>query len=478
MGVSLRRVRVAGAALISLALAGCVQSQRPAPSHSLRPSIVLVLADDLDAQAPRHMRRLCALLGAAGAGFENAFTTVALCAPSRASFLTGRYAHNHGVRHNGGAAGGFAAFRASGGESSNVATWLKAAGYHTGLLGKYLNGYPGDVPTHVPPGWDEWHAVSSARGSDTYFDYDVNENGVVVKRGSADADYGTDVLAEKAVALIERWSRAGEPFFLVVAPAAPHLPAAPAPRHRGSFPDARAPRVASFDEQDVSDKPAWVRNVARLRRRQVAGVDRLYRKRLQSLQAVDEMLERIVLALETRGRLDSTYLFFTSDNGFLLGEHRILQGKAAPYEEAVRVPLLVRGPGVPAGVRLQQLVANIDLAPTFAAIAGTQPPGPVDGVSLLPLLEGRAAAPGVWREALLLEGWADGEAAVPEYRALRSQERLYIEYATGERELYDLAQDPFQLSNLQASSPPEVVRPLAERLRRLRSCAGRTCQEQ
>ena len=422
------------------------------------------------------MPRLAALVGAVGASFERSFVSAALCAPSRASFLTGRYAHNHGVRRNAGLDGGFAAFRAGGGEASNVATWLKAAGYRTGLLGKYLNGYPNGAPAHVPSGWDEWHAVYSEQGSDTYFDYRINENGATVERGSSDADYGTDVLAAKALALLRRWCRADEPFFLLVAPAAPHLPAKPAPRHRGSLPGARAPRVPSFDERDVSDKPEWVRQVGPLRRRKAAGLDRLYRKRLQSLQAVDEMLEQIVETLRALGRLETTYVFFTSDNGFFLGEHRILQGKAAPYDEAVRVPLLVRGPGVPAGVRLPHLVANIDMAPTFAAIAGTKPPEQVDGLSLLPLLAGDAPPPSSWRQSLLVEGWAGGEAGVPEYRALRSGDRLYVEYATGERELYDLAQDPFQLRNLGPSSVPEVAEPLAAALRRLGDCAGRACR--
>lgn len=467
------------ASLSSLATLCCAGAPQPVSSGILpRPSIVVIVADDLDARSVEHMPRLNALVAAAGLSFENSFATVALCAPSRASLLTGRYAHNHGVRHNAGAGGGFDEFRRRGAEAATVATWLKAAGYRTALLGKYLNGYPDGDPSYVPPGWDEWHAVYSDQGSNTYFNYSISENGRAATRGASEADYETDVLAERAAELIARWSAQRQPFFLLIAPPAPHLPASPAPRHAAALAGVSAPRVPSFDEADVSDKPTWVRQAEPLRRRQAAALDRQYRKRLQSLLALDELVERVVGSLSEGGRLDSSYVFFTSDNGFFLGEHRIVQGKAAPYDESVRVPLLVRGPSLPAGARLPHLVANIDLAPTVAEIAGTKPPPDLDGKSFLPLL-GRAL-PGVdsWRQELLLELWSEGAAGVPEYRALRTRDRLYVEYSTGEHELYDLVADPFQLSNRYDSTGSEVVAPLAARLASLRVCSGRSCRSQ
>lgn len=457
-----------------LALQAGASSPTPAAPEPRRPHIVLILADDLDARSVEFMPKLKSLVAERGASFSSFFASEPLCCPSRASILTGQYAHNHGVRTNDAPRGGFPAFRAGGREASTIATWLHGAGYRTALLGKYLNGYPGDAPAHVPPGWDEWFAVYSEQGSNTYFNYRANENGRTVVRGNRERDYETDVLAAKAVDLIRRSPVEGPPLFLFIAPAAPHLQAAPAPRHRGTFPGAEAPRVPSFNEEDVSDKPAWAR-VPPLLRRHVTAVDRLYRKRLQTLLALDELVERVVQALAARGELDDSYIFFASDNGFFLGEHRINLGKAAPYEESIRVPLIVRGPVVAAGRLVDRLALNVDLAPTFAEIAGAQVPDFVDGRSLLPLL-GTAPAPASWRSEALLEFWGGEGERVPGYGALRTAAHLYVEYATGERELYDLAKDPFELQNLSQKAEPSLLRALGERLKTLRGCAGAGCR--
>lgn len=464
------RAQTLGAILLGLALMQGASAAGPAPR---RPNIVLILADDLDARSVELMPKVKSLVAARGASFSSFFVSEPLCCPSRASILTGQYAHNHTVRANDPPRGGFPAFRAAGREASTIATWLHAAGYRTALLGKYLNGYPGAAPAYVPPGWDEWHAVYSDQGSNTYFNYRVNENGRTVAHGGLDADYETDVLAAKAVDLIRRSPAGEQPLFLVIAPAAPHLQAAPAPRHRGTFPDAKAPRVPSFDEDGVNDKPAWAR-VPPLRQRQITALDRLYRKRLQTLLALDELVEGVVQALDARGALGDTYILFTSDNGFFMGEHRINIGKAAPYEESIRVPLFVRGPGVPAGRRVDSLALNLDLAPTFAEIAGARAADSVDGRSLLPLLG--TAAPGGWRNEVLLEFWGGEGDRVPGYAALRTADHLYVEYTTGERELYDLRKDPYELENLIPSAEAATLRGFGERLRALRSCAGAGCR--
>jgi len=476
MAAGSRAPRLLAASLAGLAGLRCAGAPQPAPAARARPSIVVIVADDLDARSVERMPRVAALLAEQGVRFDDSFATLPLCAPSRVSLLTGRYAHNHGVRHNGGDGGGFAELRRGGGEAATVATWLKAAGYRTALLGKYLNGYPSGDPGYVARGWDEWHAVYSDQGSNTYFGYSVSENGHATTRGTAAADYETDVLAAKAAELIARWSADERPFFLYVAPPAPHLPAIPAPRHASALEGVQAPRVPSFDEEDVSDKPAWVRQAGRLRRRQQTALDEQYRRRLQSLLALDDLVETVIAELARRGRLDGTYVFFTSDNGFFQGEHRILQGKAAAYEESVRVPLIVRGPGLPAGARRPHLVANIDLAPTLAEIAGATVPGDlVDGRSLAPLLGREPPAEDAWRRELLLDLWPEGDAGVPEYHALRTRDRLYVEYATGERELYDLAADPYQLLNLYGPGRTEIPS-LAARLAALKACAGRACR--
>ncbi len=469
-----------------------------------RPNIIVIVADDLDAASLEAMPRAKALLADQGTSFTNFFVSLALCCPSRATILRGQYAHNHQVLTNRPPNGGFQRFRALGHELSTVATWLHDAGYHTVLLGKYLNGYPQGVdPTYVPPGWDEWY---SPVGGTPYANvsYRMNENGTIVSYGQREDDYLTDVLARKANDIIWRAADRGWPFFMYLATYAPHAPATPAPRHQDTFPGVAAPRPPSFNEDDINDKPAWLRNRPPLGPRQMEQIDALYRRRLQSLQAVDELIERLVGALEATGQLGRTYLFFTSDNGFHLGQHRLPQGKNTAYEEDIRVPLIVRGPGVPAGRVIEHLAANTDLAPTFAELAGLAAPEFVDGRSLVPLLSPEPPAPAQWRQAVLIEHFADRVprrqaqeqrrrepprerraqprrrpargGGAPTFAAIRTPQYVYIEYASGERELYDLRVDPYELSNLASAAPPALLSSLAERLHALQRCNGAGCR--
>jgi N-acetylglucosamine-6-sulfatase len=496
-------------ALLAVPLAVAPQEVSPAASSAAlprRPNIVLVVTDDQDARAVEAMPTVMALLHEQGVRFTHFFASTPLCCPARVSLLRGQYAHNHGVLGNGGPNGGFATFRRLGGEDSTVATWLHDAGYRTALLGKYLNGYPEDTdPTYVPPGWDEWDALAvEAPAGGGYVDYELNENGRRVAYGHDAADYSTDVLAAKATDFIARTTAADQPFFLYLAPFAPHDPRIPAPRHGQAFAEAWAPRSAAFNEADVSDKPGWVRDRPVLSDEQVAEIDARYRDRLRTLLAVDEMVATLVETLEATGELENTYLFFTSDNGFHLGEHRLPIGKETPYEAAVRVPLLVRGPGVPAGIAVDSLALNVDLAPTLAELAGVPVPPFVDGRSLVPLLRG--SPPTGWRQAVLLEFFGvirdgglgtpsvapavrdatpvpeeDGEVALlgpraPPYRALRTPGLLYIEYAGEVRELYDLRADPQELENLAGRADSALLTRLSARLAELRGCVAATCR--
>jgi N-acetylglucosamine-6-sulfatase len=233
----------------------------------------------------------------------------------------------------------------------------------------------------------------------------MNENGKLVRYGSRADDYLTDVVARKSIDFIKRAAAEGQPFFIHLALYVPHSPATPAPRHAQLFPDAQLPRPPSFNEPDVSDKPSFIRNRPLLTERQIAQMQDLYRKRLQSLQAVDEMLASLIATLQATGQLEHTYIFFTSDNGFHMGEHRLNSGKQTAYEEDIRVLLIVRGPGVPAGRVLEHLTGNIDLAPTFAELGRAAIPDFVDGRSLVPLLSStppptRLMAPGLSHRAL------------------------------------------------------------------------------
>lgn len=449
--------------------------QEPPPPD--RPNIVMILTDDMQADDLEYMPETRRLIADQGATFQNAFVTLPLCCPSRASILRGQYAHNHLVKDGSPAPpeGGFQRFHDLGHEHSTVATWLQDSGYRTALIGKYLNGYPDEQPqTYVPPGWDEWYALAS--GQREYYEYDLNENGAVVHYGSAEEDYMTDVFAGKARDYIRRTAADATPFFMYLAPTAPHGPSTAAPRHEGLFPGVRVPRTPSFNERNVSDKPAWIReNLPRLSSERKGIIDVSYRKRLGALQAVDEMVAGLVSELEFAGELDNTYIFFTSDNGKQLGEHRILE-KKVPYEESLRVPLVARGPGISAGRTTGQMALNTDFAPTFADLAGTSAPEFVDGRSLRPLLAADAPS---WRTGFMIEHWessSDGE-PIPSYEGVRTDRHKYVEYpASNEQELYDLVADPYEIKSAHQTRL-DLANDLKRRLDVLRTCAGQTCRD-
>ena len=307
-----------------------------------------------------------------------------------------------------------------------------------------------------------------------YRRFELNENGELVQYGDDPNDYETDILAAKAVDFISR-SAGKTPFFIYLAPFAPHSPFTPARRHRNAFKNEQAPRPPSFNEADVSDKPAWVRDNHLLSASEIDGIDERFRARLRTLLAVDELVEAIIDELTATGELDNTFIFYTTENGFHQGEHRVERGKNTPYEESIRVPLIVRGPGVPAGQVLQHVVANIDLAPTFAELAQAITPAFVDGLSFVRLL--RDPPPEDWRKGVLVQHWAfpKAGASIPDYRAVRTRNHVYIEYITGENELYDLNADPYQLENQYATANPSLVDSLAAMLQRLSDCAGVEC---
>lgn len=457
--------------------AACTGGSDSAPAHP-KPNIVVIVTDDADTASFAHMPKTASLLLDQGTFFPNFFITLSLCCPSRVTFLRGQYAHNHRVLTSGAPDGGFATFQQHHLDDSTVATWLQGTGYRTALIGKYLNGYPKDSNrSYIPPGWSEWYA---AVGDHAYsqFNYTLNENGILHDYEKAPADYGTDVLTSKAASFIRRASRANTPFFLYLTPLAPHWPAAPAPRYAYLFPGAKAPRTPAFDEADVSDKPKYIQNLPRIR----PPLDELYGKRLRSMQAIDDMVASVVHQLARQGVLNNTYIFFTSDNGFMLGQHRIGGGKRVPYEESTRVAMIVRGPGVPKGETRQHLTANTDIAPTLADLTGVDTPSFVDGRSLVPLLGSDPPPLAEWRHALLLEYWpgrVDQRSLlqVPRFSGVRTQHLAYIEYATGERELYDLRADPDELDNAAATADRVTLTELSHLVAALKTCEGDGCHD-
>ncbi len=478
-----------------------VEPARAEPAVS--PNIVVIMTDDQDLTmgSMEFMPRLRQHLAQQGMTFSQFFATQTLCCPSRVTFLRGQYTHNHQVYTNLPPLGGFEKVLALNLESDTVATALNDAGYHTGLIGKYLNGYPlSSQQTYVPPGWDEWFVpiTNSAYGS---YNYTVNDNGVLVSYGQTQADYITDVLAAEALGFIDRNSgqASNPPFFLFLSFYAPHSPANPARRHVNLFPDAQVPRTPGFNESDMSDKPVWMQAYPSLTITETQQLDSQYRRRAQSLQAVDEAIEAIVQMLQTAGELDNTYILFLSDNGYHLGQHRLPTGKGTPYEEDIHLPLIVRGPGVPAGVERNEITAMIDLAPTLVELGSAALGYPVDGRSLAPLLHSTAPVAG-WRQSLLIEYYRDSALRVPdrpanweplepmdvaaqglsqqqaEYKALRTARYIYVERGSPNQELYDLVQDPDQVRNRWREAPAAMQGQLAAFLAPLHACAAETCR--
>lgn len=448
-----------------------------------QPNVVFVLTDDLSWDLIPYMRNV-QRLQRRGTTFSNYFVTDSLCCPSRASILTGQYPHNTGIFRNTGADGGFLAFYANGLEQQTYATALQGVGYRTALMGKYLNQYsPSRIRTalggpYIPPGWTDWVVAGNGYPG---FGYRLTRNVRVVRHGFRAKDYLTNVLAGQGVRFVREAVSEGAPFMLNVWTFTPHAPATPAPRDRNRFATVTAPRDASFDEADMLDKPAWLRGHRPLTPEQIARIDQTFRQQVRSVQAIDRMVGRLQRRLRALGVARNTYIVFSSDNGFHLGHHRLTPGKLTAYDPDVRVPLIVTGPGVPAGATVDAMTENTDLCPTFADLAGTSAPT-ADGRSLVPLLHGEPA--GEWRDAVLIEhrgnvrGANDpdrppaGSGNPPTYAALRSHDELYVEYADGDRELYDLAADPFQLRNLAREAPPDRLARLSGHLAAMTSCRG------
>lgn len=455
------------------------------------PNVIIILTDDMDNALMPYMPKTNQLIGEQGATFSNYFITTPLCCPSRASMLRGQYAHNTDILEN---SPGFARFFKLQEEEHTLNIWLQNAGYRTALFGKYLNNYPVNAGRdYVPPGWDDWAAfIADTDDGDFFYNYTMNENGILVDYGDAPEEYSTDVIRDKSLTFIDDSVKADSPFFLFVSVYAPHGPATPAPRHAALDNAVTYPQKPSFNEEDLSDKPQLIQSLAN------AGdefdeddANIFFNARINSLQAVDELVEDLIQTLEAAGQLENTYIFFMSDNGFHLGEHSLPSGKGTPYEEDIRVPLMVRGPGISPGTTVNQMSANIDLAPTIAEIAGAAIPDFVDGRSFLPCLTGKEVP---WRDGLLIEfGYIDEEAvnealADPEtdnllvdvaggaFRAIRGADYVYVEYANGEIEFYDLVSDPYQLENLAGRLSAEKLAALHTKLDALKYCEAQTCR--
>ncbi len=431
-----------------------------------RPNIVLITADDMNASDMAWMPKTRQVLQQRGVEITDFISNHPLCCPARAEILTGQMAHNNGVHHNGGRYGGYHALIDKG---NHVGSWLKAAGYKTAFVGKHLNNWPNSGKRQ--PGWSVFDPFW--RGGYQPYGVTMYNDG---RPKAYPTTYTADLVGQLTSRYITRFSRGSAPFFIWTSQLPPHrmksggqwVDPIPARRHRSLYPDALPPSMDSpaYKEADVSDKPSYVQKHPGVSKRKVVS---RHRGRIRSLRAVDDQVAKIVQTLARTGELANTYVFFTSDNGYLLGEHRLIV-KNVPYEEAMQVPLFVRGPGLAEGSARKETYGLVDLAPTFADIAGVRPQRTVDGRSMLDTLS--TGAPGYQRYLIQAthgrQPWW--------WRGVRSSHYSYVSYANGERELYDLRADPFQLDN-RAGDPAYAATEAAyaQQLAALKSCSGAAC---
>ncbi len=438
-----------------------------------RPNIVVVMMDDMTLQQLAYLPKVNALLKAQGTSFTNFYVNTPECCPSRATFLSGQYQHNHQVLSGIPPTGGYARFDTT----NSLPVWLHDSGYYTAHVGKFLNGIKA---TDRPAGWSDYYGLFEPTNYN-YFNYDINHNGTLEHHGTAAADYQTDVLGQHAVDVINSQAGTAQPFFLYFAPLAPHAGTrdgtgakypVPPPRYDGTMKNVAQPKTPDYNEADVSDKPAYIQSLASMTTLTQFSYARWWQQSIEAERAADDWVAHIVDALAATNQLATTDIIFTSDNGFFHGEHRLFQ-KLAPYEADLHMPLIVRGPGFAAGAQVTQRTINADLAPTIVALAGAQSfvRRVADGWSLLPMRT--SPTYGANRPLLFELGSAMGRET---YAAVRGDQWKFIKYSTGEEELYNLKTDPFELTNRAHDPTVAAVRGAwAARLNQLRTCAGATC---
>lgn len=402
-----------------------------------KPNVIIFLTDDQPDDTLKFMPGIRDKLGSQGVTFDNAFVTTGLCCPSRASILTGEYAHNHNVFTNRPPEGGVQAFTNSGKDKETLAVWLKQAGYQTALVGKYMNEYDKIAP-YTPPGWDNFVVFDDDNGK--YFDYALLDNKKREKYGKDEKDYSTDVLAKKAVNFI---NRAKQPFFLYFTPHAPHGVPRPAYRHEKKCDNAKLPKGPAYNENDVSDKPNWVKKLKKLSNKDIKEQEDEFSRKMCTLKAMDDAVADILKALGNKR--DNTLIIFMSDNGYSFGDHRWTQ-KDCSYDVCVGVDMIISYPKLTNGKKSSsQFALNIDIAPTILDIAGITIPKSVDGKSLKPLLENPDT---VVHESFLIETYNNENNPKGVDYAIRTKNYMYNELFSGERELYDLGKDPHELVNV------------------------------
>ncbi len=506
-----------------------------------RPNIVLIQADDAIRSDIQYLPNVRRHLSRGGTRFTNMVVPYPLCGPARAALLTGQLSHNNRIvsnfRSND---GGHLTFKDLPGRlnhRNSLAPWLKKAGYRTGMVGKYLNEYGVFDRKEVPPGWDYWAALIDNSTYD-YFNFGMNVNRKVRIYGDqkyaesqmqlgtdtatkpptnfaemiaafrkafdpwdyfgtqVDSDYTMDVNGAFAAKFVRKAAPKKKPFFLYYAPPGPHAEdtnhiqglreGAPGPdprppsRYAHAFDHLELPRPASFNEADVSDKAQNIRGLAPLTDTQIEQMTASYRGRLGALRAVDDQVGKIIKELKRAGEFKNTYIVFTSDNGYIQGAHRLRSSKFLPFEDSIRVPTFVRGPGIKAGKARSGAAMDVDLTRTILQMAKAKPGRTMDGISLLPAARGKKKLP---RRDIPLEAmrplflfFTPVTAFDLPYYGVRTNRYKYLNWSFGEQELYDLKKDPDEMENL-AKDPSQAARlqALETEAKRLQTCKGKAC---
>ena len=496
--------------LVLYSLLALVAADASGEVNARPPNIVFLLTDDQDvtAQSLNYMPKLGKLMRQEGTEFSNYFVPTGLCCPSRSTIIRGQFCHNTKIWDNGDLnnstylSGGFRKWIAEGLENTTIATLLRDAGYQTFLIGKYLNGYEDNEASHVPVGWDSWYGMTNT----AYYGPHFSQQGKLLV--TSNDTYQTDFISKVAQSFIKNRDKT-KPFFLYVAPFAPHAPSTPAKRHANLFNNYTAPRYPSYNPDSAiqNQKPSWLHQIPPLSDTQIADIDEFYRNRLRALQGVDEMLENITNLLDTESITNTTYLFYMGDNGQHLGDYRLPGGKRQAYDTDIRVPFLVRGPGIKGSLNVTEVVMSIDLLPTWIELAGAKMPKTyeVDGKSMVPLLRGSLPPQprvNTYRSVALAEMYGGSSNMGTRYIGMKGFEKnkfwnntyqavrvingsdwaeganwMYAEWCTGEREFYNVTEDPHEIHNLINSTNSTLLSKLSALTELLGSCAGKNCTD-
>jgi N-acetylglucosamine-6-sulfatase len=441
-------------------------------------NIVLILTDDFSMNLIATSNNVLALsmpnlaqMMRDGMSFTHYFVTDSLCCPSRASIFTGMLPHNTGIYTNSPPDGGYEVFMSRGNDAKSFSVALRESGYQTAMMGKYLNGYK-PKRNNAPKGWSEWAVSGNGYPN---FSYDLNVNGSVIRPPL----HMTDQISELGQAFIKRSVKG--PFFLELSTFSPHGPYVPPKRYAKLFPNLAYPKTPAYLARPDANAPTWLKEIPPVSGTAQAKMAEDYRKRARSDKGIDDMIGAVRKQLAELGLANNTYVIFTSDNGYHMGEYSLRSGKQTPFDTDIRVPLVVVGPGVTPASSTDAITMNIDFAPTFRELAGLRPSATVDGQSFAATLRGK---PGHQRTLAVVEHIHAGKRRdnpdehtnksgnPPSYMALRLKDAMYVEYEGGDISYYDLKTDPYELRNIADTLPPQRLKALHDATQANHTCVG------